>query len=97
MAEEFVSKIEFDLLKDEVAELKKGNIENQKLLQTIDKKIDLIGGNIGNSDKVYELKYNEQQKRIEKLEGSQDWLKKTIAGTIIGIVIKIIFDVSKLL
>lgn len=97
MPEEFVKRVEFDLLKDEVNAIKKDMVENQKLLQEIDKKIDVISEKIISADKMDSLRLDPMEKRIKKMEDSQDWLWKTVAGTIIGIVIKIIFDVSKIL
>lgn len=91
----FVNRVEFEALKDEVREIKEEMSINSKLLQTIDKKIDVINEKIITSDKIDDLKYTPIEKRVKKLEDSNEWLKRTILATIIGIVIKIIFDVSK--
>ena len=90
--EEFVSKVEFEGLKSEVQELKKETDENKKLLQQIDKKIDVIAEKLVSNDKMDELKMQPIVNRVQKLEDNQSWLSKTVAGTILGIIIKIIFD-----
>jgi len=92
MAEEFVSVHEFNLLKEEVQTIKQEMAENQKLLQVIDKKIDVIFEKISNADKTDELKLQPITARVAKLEENQSWLAKTVAGTIIAIIIKIIFE-----
>ncbi len=94
MTEDFVSRNEFNSLKQEVQELKEEVGEYRGLLQTIDKKIDVIGEKINNGEKMDELKLQPLEKRVTKLEENHSWLSKTLAGTIIGIVIKIIFDIS---
>lgn len=94
MSEDFVSREEFNNLKIEVQELKEEVSEYRKLLQQIDKKIDVIGEKIATGEKMDELKLQPLTSRVQKLEDNQSWLSKTLAGTIIGIVIKIIFDIS---
>ena len=94
--ENFVNRVEFEALKDEVREIKEEMSINSKLLQSIDKKIDVINEKIITSDKIEDLKYAPIEKRVKKLEDGSEWLKRTLGATIIGIVIKIIFDVSKL-
>lgn len=93
--ENYVNRAEFDALKDEVREIKEEMSVNSRLLQTIDKKIDVINEKIITSDKIDDLKYAPIEKRVKKLEDGSEWLKRTLGATIIGIVIKIIFDVSK--
>ena len=97
MAEEFVGRTEFDSLKEEVKEIKKDMAENQKLLQAIDKKLDVIGEKISNSEKVDNLRIEQVEEKVKKMQSNQEWLWRTVATTVIGIVIKIIFDVSKML
>lgn len=94
MSEEYVGREEFNNLKSEVQELKEEVSEYRKLLQQIDKKIDVIGEKITNGEKMDELKIAPIVSRVSKLEEHQSWLSKTVAGTIIGIVIKLIFDIS---
>lgn len=95
MVEDFVSRKEFENLKTEVQELKEEVSEYKKLLLQIDKKIDVISEKIANGEKIDELKLQPLEKRVSKLEENHAWLSKTVAGTIIGIVIKIIFDITK--
>lgn len=97
MSEEFVNKIEFDALKQEVEDIKKEMSETTKMLQAIDKKIDIINEKIITADKIDDLKFDPIEKRVKQLEDDQSWLWKTIIATIIGLGIKIIFDVSKIL
>lgn len=95
--ENYVNRVEFDALKDEVREIKEEMSINSRLLQTIDKKIDVINEKIITNDKIDDLKYAPIEKRVKKLEDGSEWLKRTLGATIIGIVIKIIFDVSKVI
>lgn len=94
MAEEYVSREEFNTLKKEVQDIKKEMAENQKILQDIDKKIDVIAEKIVSGEKIDELKLQPLVRRVDKLEENHSWLSKTVAGTIIGIIIKLIFDIS---
>lgn len=97
MSDDFVNRVEFDALKEEVNEIKKEMAESNKILQAIDKKIDIISEKIINSDKIDDLKFAPLEERLKKVENGQDWLWKTIIATMIGIGIKVIFDISKLL
>lgn len=96
MSEEFVGRQEFESLKKDVHELKESRERDSKLLISIDKKIDIIFERLSSADKTDDLKMQSLSNRVAKLEENQGWLSKTVAGTIIGIIIKIIFDVSKL-
>ena len=86
MSEEFVGRKEFEALKEEVNEIKNSMSESSKLLQEIDKKIDVISEKLANSDKVEALKFSPIEQRIEALEESQKWLRRTIIGEIIAVV-----------
>ena len=94
MSEDFVSRNEFNGLKQEVQELKIEVNEYKGILTQIDKKIDVIGEKINSGEKMDELKLQPIINRVNKLEDTQSWTIKTIAGTIIAMVIKIIFDIS---
>ena len=105
MSEEFVSKDEFNGLKQEVQELKLEFNESKNILTMIDKKIDVITERLENTTKVSDLqnenietritsKLEPMQKEIDEIKDSRKWLWRTIGAVIIGIVIKIIFDVS---
>lgn len=95
MSEEFVSRNEFNGLKQEVQELKNEMDENKKILVVIDKKIDVITEKIANGEKIDELTLKPMNNRIQKLEDTSVWLQRLLAGTIIGIVIKVFFEVAK--
>ena len=95
MSEEYVSRNEFNTLKSEVQELKEEVGEYKQLLMQIDKKCDVITEKIANGEKIDELKLKPMENRVSKLENSQDWLWKTTIGSILGLAIKIIFDVTK--
>lgn len=94
MSENFVNREEFNGLKQEVQELKIEFNESKNILTLIDKKLDVITERISNGDKIDELKLKPLSKRIEILEDSHKWLQRTVGATIIGIIIKILFDVS---
>lgn len=79
MAEEYVSREEFNTLKKEVQDIKKEMAENQKILQDIDKKIDVIAEKIVSGEKIDELKLQPLARRIDKLEENHSWLSKTVA------------------
>ena len=95
MSEEYVSRNEFNSLKQEVQSIKTEMDENKKLLVAIDKKIDVITERISNADKIDELTLKPLNKRVSDLEESHKWLQRTVWATLIGIVIKILFEVSK--
>lgn len=97
MVEEYVSKQEFNNLKDEVQEMKKEMSASNKLLSEIDKKIDVISEKITSGNKMDELKLQPLVKRVEILEDNHKYLSRTVAGTIIGIIIKVFFDISKMM
>ena len=88
--EGYVSKEEFVELKKQVQDIMTELNGSKDTIHEIDKKLDVIIERISNSDKNLE-------NRIEKLEETQSWLTKTTLGAVIGIAIKVIFDISKLL
>lgn len=94
MSDEPVSRAEFEQLKAEVIaikkdqeEIKSGMTENSKLLQAIDKKIDVIDTKIVTADKIDDLKLTPLEKRVETLEESKKWLWRTVGASIITIVV----------
>ena len=86
MSEEFVSKAEFNLLKEEVNDIKKDMDESQRLLMAIDKKIDIINEKILTSDKIDKLTYTPLEKRVETLEDNQKWLRRSLIGEVLAII-----------
>ena len=91
MAEEFVRREEFDVLKRDVEKIRQEMSENSKTLANIDKKLDVITERLVNSDKIDELKISPLESRITKLENGISWLWKLCATIIItGIISAII-------
>ena len=86
MSEEFVSKAEFNLLKEEVNDIKKDMDESQRLLLAIDKKIDIINEKILTSDKIDKLTYSPLEKRVGTLEDNQKWLRRSLIGEVLAII-----------
>lgn len=78
MSEEYISRNEFNGLKQEVQELKEEVSEYKGILTQIDKKIDVIGEKIANGEKIDELKLQPLEKRVTKLEENHSWLSKTV-------------------
>lgn len=102
MANEFVSREEFDNLKLEVAEIKEEMSKSSEVLQSIDKKTSIIFEKLDNFEKVSNMQIeplkkdiNNNTESIKELKSNSQWTWRTIATVIIGIVIKIIFDVYK--
>ena len=95
MEKEYVSREEFENLKEKVLKMEEELTESNKLLQTIDKKIDVIAEKITTADKMDELKFNPLESRVEKVEANQSWLWKAVGSAIIGLAVKIIFDINK--
>lgn len=94
MAEEFVERKEFNDLKNEVNKIREDMVETAKTLSSIDKKIDVITERLVSSDKIDELKLNPIEKRVSKLEDNLGWLWKAFGGALIGVLVKVVFDVS---
>ena len=97
MSEEFVSRNEFDALKEEVNEIKKEMAESNKLLQAIDKKIDVINEKITTADKIDDLKFSPLEKRVGTLEDNQKWLTRTVIGSVIAIIGEVVMFVIKMM
>lgn len=97
MGEEFVKKEEFNNLKKDVEKIKDDMIENAKTLQSIDKKVDIIKERLTSTDEISELKLKPIEKRVDELEDGQKWLRRTVIGTLITVVIGIIVEVVKVI
>lgn len=91
MAENYVNRIEFDALKNEVKEIKEGMKANATVLREIDKKVDIITSEIANANKIEELKIRPIHERLKKVEDNQTWIWRTLAVTIIGLIVNYIF------
>lgn len=97
MDETFVSRKEFEKLEQKVDNLENTMNQNVSILTAIDKKVDLINAKITTSDTIEDLKLQPINKRVSAIEDGQKWLWRTIGTTLIGIVIKAVFDISKVL
>lgn len=95
--EQYVNKSEFERLEKDVQEIKASREKDSQLLMAIDKKIDIISERIKNTDQTDDLKLQQLTARVKKLEETLTWVSRTLAGTIIGIIIKIILDVYKII
>lgn len=93
--EEYIKREEFDNLKEKVSRMEDELSESKKILQSIDKKIDVIDGKITSAEKIEELKFKPLESKLSKVENNQDWLWKTVIASILGLAIKIIFDITK--
>lgn len=97
MAEQFVKQAEFQALKKEVQEIKTDLAQSEKLLQLIDKKIDVINEKLISANTINELKIKPLEKRVEKLEDSQIWLRRAVLGSAITLIVEAIIFVVKLM
>ena len=86
MANEFVSREEFDNLKSEVAEIKEEMSKNGELLRSIDKKTSVIFEKLDNFDKVSNMQIEPLKKDIEnnsedikELKANAQWTWRTLA------------------
>ena len=94
---EFVNREEFTALKEEVKEIKQDMVESNKILQEIDKKIDVISEKIINSETVSSLKIEPLEKRVTKIEDSQLWLRRAVIGGVFAIISEAIVFIIKLM
>lgn len=97
MDNDYVGRIEFNQLKEEVNDIKKEMAESQKLLHEIDKKIDVITLKVSTNDKTEDLKIGPLEKRVNTLEDNQKWLRRTVIGAILSIVGEAIVFVIQLM
>lgn len=94
--EEYVGRSEFENLKKEVENIKVEINDSMKLLQAIDKKIDVIDQKLASAEEIDNLKLTPMQKEITEIKDNNKWLWRTVVGTIVTIAIKILFDVAVL-
>jgi len=102
MTNEYVSREEFDNLKSEVVEIKDEMSKSGELLISIDKKTDIIFEKLDNFGKVSNMQIEPIKKDIEKntenikeLKSNSQWTWRAIGTTIIGIAVKVIFDMYR--
>lgn len=103
MSKQYVTKEELENVKEkikqvneDVKEIKIEMTESGKLLQAIDKKIDIINQKINTSDEIEELKLAPLENRVTALEENQTWMRRTFLGQIIAIIIAAIVFVLKM-
>ncbi len=97
MTNEVVSRKEFENLEKKVSELEDTMIKNSSLLNQIDKKVDGILIKLEDGNTIDNLKLQPLIARVTKVEENQAWLWRTSGAAIIGIVIKLIFDITKMI
>ena len=95
--EDYVKRSEFDNLKNQVERLEGEMDESRKLLQTIDKKIDVISEKIATTDKIDALKLTPLERRVDTIEDGQKWMRRTILSELVGIVIAAVIYVVKVM
>lgn len=95
--EDLVTRAEFNNLENRVKNIEIEEKENRKLLQMIDKKIDIIDSKIVTADKIEDLKLTPLEKRVTKLEDSQLWLRRTVGASIIAIVFEAVVFAIKMM
>lgn len=94
---EFVKIEEFTALKEEVKEIKQDMLESNKILQNIDKKIDVINEKIANSGTITTLRIEPLENRVTKLEDSQMWLRRAVIGGVFAIISEAIVFIFRLM
>lgn len=92
---EFVSREEFENLKSEVAEIKEDLSKSSELLKSIDKRTDIILEKLEGFNKISNMQIEPIKKDIEELKSNSQWIWRTLASVIIGIIAKIIFDFTR--
>lgn len=95
--DDYVKRSEFDNLKNQVERLEGEMDESRKLLQTIDKKIDVISEKIATTDKIDALKLTPLERRVDTIEDGQKWMRRTILSELVGIVIAAVIYVVKVM
>lgn len=97
MEQNLVTREEFDKLEKKVDRIESSQVENVKILQTIDKKVDVITEKIMSANQIEDLKLNPIEKRVTELEDNRKWLWRTIIGALIIEGLNIISNLSKML
>lgn len=88
MSENYVGKEEFNILVKRVDKMEEQNEKNEKLLQEVDKKVDIILEKIVNADKQEQLKLAPMEEKLNEVKDNQKWLWRSVGGTAIGLIIK---------
>lgn len=104
MAEDFVSRTEFEEFKEETRHKLEGYGD---VLHEIDKKVDSIIAKLEVSndaekteknltEKIVDLKLKPIENQVDKLESAKTWLVRLILGSIVGLVLEVVFVVKSL-
>lgn len=91
----YVNREEFEALKEKVNKIENDTEQASKLLIEIDKKVDGILIKLSDNETVNELTIKPINERIKKIEDNQKWLWRTIAGSIITIILNLIANFIK--
>lgn len=91
----YVNREEFEALKEKVNKIENDTEQASKLLIEIDKKVDGILIKLSDNEIVNELTIKPINERIKKIEDNQKWLWRTIAGSIITIILNLIANFIK--
>lgn len=97
MEQNLVTREEFEKLEKKVDRIEALQTEYVKILQAIDKKVDVITEKVTTSDRIEDLKLEPIDKRVTELEENKKWLWRTIAGALILNGLNILASVSKMI
>lgn len=97
MEQNLVTREEFEKLERKVDRIESAQAENVKMLQTIDKKVDVITEKIMSANQIEDLKLNPIEKRVTELEDNKKWVWRTIIGALILEGLNILSNMSKML
>lgn len=95
MSENYVTREEFENLKEEVKEMKQCYTQNSHILQDIDKKVDVINQKILTAEKMDNLRLEPLEQRVNKIEEGTIWLRRTFLGQIAAIIVSAVLFVTK--
>ena len=88
MSENYVGKGEFNILVKRVDKMEATMENSERLLQQIERKIDVISEKIINADKQEQLKLAPMEEKLNEVKDNQKWLWRSVGGTAIGLIIK---------
>ena len=91
----YVNREESEALKEKVNKIENDTEQASKWLIEIDKKVDGILIKLSDNETVNELTIKPINERIKKIEDNQKWLWRTIAGSIITIILNLIANFIK--
>lgn len=97
MEQNLVTREEFEKLEKKVDRIEVSQAENVKILQAIDKKVDVITEKVTTSDRIEDLKLGPIDKRVTEIEDTIKWLWRLTGGALITTGLGIIFEISKMI